>query len=167
MKQHFSTKKWYRRTQLSECGDTIIEVLIAVGILSLALTSAFVLTRQNAAVVRDTQDRATVLQLLRSQAELLRSHAFNETPATPQAQSIFGSSPAYFCMARNGSGKVNFASDVAQIEGNMSRYPAGCIFDTYYHIAIRYNASNRVFTIQGSWDTQAKGIGREQLLYKL
>lgn len=166
MTQYLLTKKWQNRKLLSERGDTIIEVLIAVGILSLALTSAFVLTRQNAAVVRDTQDRATVLQLLRSQAELLRNQSYGETAVTPPAQSIFGNS-AYFCMAQKGTGKVSFPSDVTQLEGNMSRYPADCVFDTYYHIAIRYNSATRVFAIQGSWDTQTKGVGREQLLYKL
>lgn len=58
-------------------GDTIIEVLIAIGIVSLVLTSAYVTTNRNAQVSQKIQEQGQAQKLAERQIELLRG--FNGT----------------------------------------------------------------------------------------
>ena len=55
-------------------GDTIIEVLIAIGIVSLVLTSAYALTNRNAQSAQKTQEQGQAQKLIESQIELMRGY---------------------------------------------------------------------------------------------
>lgn len=57
----------------SQRGDTIIEVLIATGIVSLVLTSAFALTSRNVRANQAVQEQAYAQKLVEKQVELLRA----------------------------------------------------------------------------------------------
>lgn len=59
----------------SERGDTIIEVLIATGIVSLVLTSAYALTNRNIQATQEVQEQAYAQKLVEQQVELLRASA--------------------------------------------------------------------------------------------
>lgn len=61
----------------NQAGDTIVEVIIAVAVVSLLLTGAFIVTNRNMQAVRDSEEHAEALQLLQGQVELLRSAAAN------------------------------------------------------------------------------------------
>jgi type II secretory pathway pseudopilin PulG len=56
-------------------GDTIIEVLIAIGIVSLVLTSAYALTNRNAQSAQKTQEQGQAQKLVESQIELMRGYS--------------------------------------------------------------------------------------------
>jgi len=72
---------------LGTAGDTIVEVLIAIAIVSLTLTSAYAVTRRNTTASQQTQEQSTALKLVERQTELLLADAnaptvlgcFNET----------------------------------------------------------------------------------------
>ncbi len=64
-----------------ERGDTIIEVLIAIGIVSLVLTSAYALTNRNVLANQETQEQAYAQKLVEQQVEILR--AADAKPTTP------------------------------------------------------------------------------------
>lgn len=53
-------------------GDTIVEVIIAVAVISLVLAGAFKITSLNITAIRDSNEHIEALQLLQGQAELLR-----------------------------------------------------------------------------------------------
>ncbi len=57
----------------AERGDTIIEVLIAIGIVSLVLTSAYALTNRNIQISQEVQEQAYAQKLVERQVELLRA----------------------------------------------------------------------------------------------
>lgn len=57
----------------SERGDTIIEVLIAIAIVSLVLTSAYALTNRNVQANQEVQEQAYAQKLIEQQVELLRA----------------------------------------------------------------------------------------------
>lgn len=59
----------------SESGDTIIEVLISILVVSTVLTGAFLSTSQSLATVHDAQERAQASKIAQSQVEKMR--AFN------------------------------------------------------------------------------------------
>jgi type II secretory pathway pseudopilin PulG len=59
----------------SERGDTIVEVLISLLVISAILVGAFVLSHNSSRNVRDAQEHAEALELLQGQVELLRTAA--------------------------------------------------------------------------------------------
>lgn len=56
---------------LGKKGDTIVEVLISLAIISVVLVSAYALTSKNTASSQEVQEQSTALKLLEKQAELL------------------------------------------------------------------------------------------------
>ena len=63
-----------RRTiPITRRGDTIVEVLIVLGIISLILGGAFVTTNKNLQTSRDTQERVNALKLAEAQVEQIRN----------------------------------------------------------------------------------------------
>ena len=68
------------RLMRSEQGDTIVEVLVAIAVVSLILVGAYVSTRQSLTTVQDTQEHSEALQLAQTQIELL--HSKHSAPAT-------------------------------------------------------------------------------------
>ncbi len=80
-----------RRFRAYQRGDTIVEVLICVLIVSVVLGGAYTTTRQSSNGVRNSQEHAEALKLIQSQVEQLR------TAGSAPAPNIFTvASP--FCM---------------------------------------------------------------------
>src|SRR5262245_22324828 len=77
-------------------GDTIVEVLVAIGVISLVLGAAYVMTNRSAQNTRAAQERDNALKLAESQVERLKGLAATNPSA------VF-SGPTPFCIADNGS----------------------------------------------------------------
>lgn len=58
-----------------QAGDTIVEVVIAIAVVSTILVGAFVVTNRSTRAVRDSEEHAQALQYLQGQVELLRHSA--------------------------------------------------------------------------------------------
>ncbi len=56
-----------------ERGDTIIEVIIAIGIVSLVLTAAYAITNRNTQVTQEVQEQSYAQKLVEEQVEVFRS----------------------------------------------------------------------------------------------
>lgn len=61
------------RRRLNQAGDTIVEVLIAIGVVGLMLTSAYAITNRSNRSLQDAQEHGQALKLVETQIELLRS----------------------------------------------------------------------------------------------
>lgn len=59
--------------RLKQAGDTIVEVLIAISVISLVLVGAYISTNQNVAVTEDAQERSQATKLVETQIEYLRT----------------------------------------------------------------------------------------------
>lgn len=81
-----------RRSRLNQRGDTIIEVLISIAIVSLILGGAYVTTNNSLRAERGAQERTDATKLVESQIEAIKSVA----SATPNA--IFVTAPGTFCI---------------------------------------------------------------------
>jgi prepilin-type N-terminal cleavage/methylation domain-containing protein len=57
---------------LGQRGDTIVEVLIAIAIISLVLVGAYATANRNANITQDTLEHSVALKLAESQIEYLR-----------------------------------------------------------------------------------------------
>ena len=83
----------------AQAGDTIIEVLIAIAVVSFVLVTAYATTNHSILATQNTQERSQALQLAQSQIEFLRStplsanNCFDST-GTPQVNNAtFGNNP--------------------------------------------------------------------------
>lgn len=57
-----------------QSGDTIVEVMIAIAVVSTILVTAYATTNKNVISTQDAQEHSQALQLVQSQVELLRSN---------------------------------------------------------------------------------------------
>jgi prepilin-type N-terminal cleavage/methylation domain-containing protein len=62
----------FRRT--NEQGDTLVEVMIAMAIISLVLVGAYVTSTRNAAALQNSQEREQAQRLVEGQIEMLRAN---------------------------------------------------------------------------------------------
>lgn len=62
----------FRGTHHSQHGDTIVEVLICLAVISLILAAAYAMTSHNVRAIQDTNERSQALQLAQQQVERLR-----------------------------------------------------------------------------------------------
>ena len=74
-----------------QAGDTIVEVILAVAIVSSVLTGAFVVTNRSSKAIRDSEEHAQALQFLQGQVEQLRSAAVfpGRVPTIPNVAYCF------------------------------------------------------------------------------
>lgn len=82
-----------------ECGDTMVEVLIAIAVVSLILGGAYVTTNRSLLATRAAQERSIALKLAEGQLEQLKGIASD--PA--RTKLIFGTTaPDPFCISPTG-----------------------------------------------------------------
>jgi prepilin-type N-terminal cleavage/methylation domain-containing protein len=60
--------------QIGQRGDTIVEVLISMAIISLVLAGAYTTSTRNSALIQGSQEREQAQRLVEGQIENLRSH---------------------------------------------------------------------------------------------
>lgn len=125
-------------------GDTIIEVLISIAVVSLVLAGAYAITNRNLSTTQDTQEHGQALLLVQQQIEGLRALSaanvdlattFPISSATPNCVNLTGT-PA----AASGA-PCSMASDGSAC-GN-----AAC-----YTVAITQPSSG-VYEVKASWDS--------------
>jgi len=75
-----------RALNRQQTGDTIVEVLICIAVVSTILAGAFVVSNRSSVAVRTSEEHAQALQYLQGQIELLRADAAGKMYATMPAQ---------------------------------------------------------------------------------
>lgn len=76
-------------------GDTIVEVLIAMAVISLVLAGAYATTNRSLLATRSAQERSNALKLVESQLEQIKGMASSNPDA------IFGTVPGTFCVTQD------------------------------------------------------------------
>lgn len=162
--------------RLTQTGDTIVEVLIALAILGSAFGISYATANQGLSSARNSEEHSQALQYINKQLELLRSAAQNADANTPTG--IFKQTVA-FCLTESAPVAVvpftsgytpgNDATANVQATGS-GKYPAACSVNGLYNYAITYTkgANQDVYKVYVSW----QGIGtfgaqQETLSYKL
>lgn len=149
-------RPFFRPQSLRERGDTIVEVLIAITVISAVLGGAYVATNRSFLASRDAQERTAGLKLVESQLEQLKG-VIASSPNT-----IFGGSvPASFCV----TGPTSVADS-----GNSACYldssgtPTGG--EPRYHLSI--TRSGNTFTVKNDWAAVRGGAQNHiQMKYRL
>ena len=78
---------------LKEAGDTIVEVLIAIVLISTILVAAYQMTNRNTAMIQDTQEHTVALKLAESQLETLQQNV-NIFPNNGSSLCFVGADPS-------------------------------------------------------------------------
>jgi prepilin-type N-terminal cleavage/methylation domain-containing protein len=133
--------------RLSQRGDTLVEVLIAIAIVSLILGGAFVTTNRNLQATREAQERGNAQKLVESQIEQIK----NIVSSNPT--SIFGAgAPASFCI--NAAGAVVASSNAAcAVNSSGVATTAEPVFRL---VATR---AGNTFTVTNTWSKLTSGGG--------
>lgn len=146
--------------KLSQMGDTIVEVLIAIAVISAILGGAFAVAHNSQQGVRDSQEHAQGLKLLESQVEQLRAAASDKTSP------VF--TLASFCMYQGSAYSTTNGNCKQDSAGNSP--PGGQL---EYDLVIKCQGSCSAaggykFNAQVTWD-EVTGNGRasENMVYRL
>jgi Tfp pilus assembly protein PilV len=148
-----------RMTRLHQCGDTIVEVLIAITIVSLILGGAYVTSHNSLDATEDAQEHASALQLAQAQIELLRAMATT-------GNSIFTTSTP-FCIETNGTVKTTVASCTVDSAGVVSGVAAQNIYLVQVISRSGSGAGPYTFTAQGTWPGLENKTDEVQLMYRI
>ena len=154
-----------KNRRLLRRGDTIVEVLIAVAIVSSVLAGAFTVTQKSTQAVRDGQERSEVLHILQGQVEMVRSTAME---AAGYTDPLFDSTH-YFCMVEGTANRQDFtdpnppASDYSNYNSACKNLGAGHL----YNVADSYDGIANVFTFQAHWQNVSGSSDNEVLYYKV
>ncbi len=137
----------FNRT-VNQRGDTIVEVLIAVAVMSSVLAGAFTVSQKSVIAVRDSQERGEMLQTLQGQVEQVRSIAMQSTSVTDP---IFASPD--FCIDKTVPTPTRVNQPVTFDINDLSSYSAGCTdINTRYNVNVKYDSATSTFVFTGKWD---------------
>lgn len=103
------------RRDLGQKGDTIIEVMIAVGIVSLVLTAAYAVTNRSVQSSQQAQEQSYGQKLVEQQVELLRAAATK--PALAGCFDQTGSFQTLLASCKKTNGGAVYALTVKNISG--------------------------------------------------
>lgn len=143
--------------KLRESGDTIVEVLICIAVISTVLGGAFVTLNRTTNQNRRAQERSEAVRYVQSQLEFLKANP--PTVAT-----------AMFCYTNTGTTQtiVGPASSFPTLSN--SSYPAACIDSTYgrYRTAILKddysNPPNITYSVRVRWDAIGASLNEEEVV---
>lgn len=168
-------------SRLNSSGDTIVEVLIAIAVIGVVLSGAFVAINRDSNTSLQVQERSQAIKLVETQLERLKGVASNPTLA------VFDTStPRVFCLDSSLS-RQNFSlAAVPSLNTDnfavlpTGNYPANCVVDsggsTYgassqsvpFSVSLERNASdNHTFTARARSERAGGGRDEISITYRL
>jgi prepilin-type N-terminal cleavage/methylation domain-containing protein len=138
-----------------ERGDTLVEVLIAIAVVSLVLGGAYATTNRSLLASRDAQERGNALKLAQSQLEQVKGLA-----ATDPAKIFAGAAPSSFCIT---DGNIVHASTQAECAMDGAGNPT--TNEPKYQLAVVRTGNN--FTVTNRWaNVHGDSTNQVQLKYR-
>lgn len=149
--------------RLTQTGDTIVEVLIALVIVSTIMGGAYLSSNSSLTNSRQSQERGEALKYVETHLERLRANAATDN-------GIF--SEEKFCFDTNGTvtslSKLP-AATAADDDFSTAEYPTACNYGGIpYHLSVVQDNTNNVFVVRARWDS-ANGKERDEvkILYRV
>lgn len=147
----------FKRLQRNQRGDTIVEVLISIAVISLILGGAYVTTNNSLRAERGAQERTDASKLVESQIEALKNLADTGNTAMFNTSGfcITDGATISTSVSTNNTCKFN-----ATGSNNNTTQPV-------YYINITRNVNT--FTITNTWDSIENSGGKDtvQMTYKV
>ncbi len=138
-------------------GDTLVEVLIAIAVVSLILGGAYVTTNRSLQATRAAQERAIALKLAESQIERLKGQM-----SVPSSAAAVMGMTGDFCISYVTTGPVTLPNNACDLSTDGTYTGAEPIF----HISIK--RTNFDFVLTETWyNVGGKNTDKLQLRYRL
>lgn len=135
-----------------QAGDTIVEVLIAIGVVSLVLVGAFLVSNNSTKTVQDNQERTQAQQILQAQVEELK--VIIDGGGDP----ITGGGANPYCKSKT-DGSYIAAADMTQcLDVVVGGAPDG-------KITISRDGNN-IYTFTITWSSIKGGQGWQSFVYR-
>ena len=139
---------------LNQRGDTIVEVLISIAVVSLILGGAYVTTNNSLQGTRAAQERSDAVKVVESQLEAVKSMAVGNPTA------LFGAATTgTFCVV-NGA-PVGVANAGCKVNAK------GIATSTQPVFSISITRTNNTFVITNTWNTLKGTQDRIQMTYRV
>lgn len=135
-----------QRLALKQRGDTIVEVLISIAVISLIMGGAFVITNRSLQGTRRAQERQNALKLVESQLEQIKN--LSATSGSP----IFSISTPVCITPAGAIVADSNAACAVDTEGNPSTT------EPVFHLSI--SRSGNTFTVTNNW-ANVRGTGND------
>jgi type II secretory pathway pseudopilin PulG len=158
----------HTKTRLKNNGDTIIEVLIALAVISLVLVGAYVSTQKSTLDVRDSQEHTEALKLLQTQIESIKGLSVGGDTSVFHTGSLF-------CIKQDSSG-IAAASPLhptlppASTDTFSNDYyaPECKNFGKggFYNVAIHYESGTNTFNLVVRWTSVHGSTDEVAMSYK-
>ncbi len=130
-----------RRLHGSARGDTMVEVLISIAVVSLILSGAYVTTNRSLQATRGAQERAIALKLAESQIERIKG-----LMATPAGAAALQGMVTPFCILPTTGQPAAVSGIVCDFASSGT---ASNTAEPIFHISIVRNAND--FTLTATW----------------
>lgn len=144
-------RRWISVKDLGQAGDTIVEVLIAIAIISLVLTAAYATTNRNTIATQNNEEHIQAQHLVEAQIEALRAQ--NGINATGEC--FNGADEVGTCNAFTAAGSG--ATYTLKVEG-----PTGLVTPT--------DGTERTYTVTATWTSlgaQTDNNSNISMIYRL
>lgn len=151
-------------------GDTFVEVLIAIAVVTSVLGIVYATMNRNLAIMRNNQERTEASKIAQSQIEAIKA-----AMATDAGRSRINSfdSNAPFCISLT-NGDIDeisvSATPVASLQADiLSSANYDTCISSFYHYVVKRNGSglDPTFTITVRWDTLGGGRSQTQMTYRV
>lgn len=155
----------------SSKGDTIIEVLISIAVISAVISGTFTILNRSVIQGRQAQERVEATKLASQQIERIKSIAptYNDA-TTPTALNALSSNN--YCIATDRKIYTLSSGSIAPLANNddFTKYNANCVMSSRYHVGVVVTGTspdyNLAITVR--WNTLgASDRSETKLNYKI
>lgn len=158
--------KAYRSSRITNrrrrtAGDTIVEVLICILLMSVILGGAYTTVRRSSIGIRNSQEHTEALKRLESQIEQLRANAGSSTPT------IFTTGTP-FCMIDGAAVSLTSGPDAPKCTQNANGQPSSVA--PAYKLSIQRSpvpGGRTLFTVRADWDAITGTPAQETLFFRM
>lgn len=160
----------FRRLMRREAGDTIVEVLIAIAVISSVLAITYSIMSRNLAMMRDNQERTEAAKLAQGQLEALRARWATETGR----DDLLAQAGTGFCIDTNGMGLPGLSGGAPNndlsTDDFAEDYPAECVSNNIFHIGVKLQSdglTTATYQVTVRWDALTGSRGQVIYAYML
>jgi type II secretory pathway pseudopilin PulG len=153
--------------KITSTGDTIVEVLISMAVVSLILSGAYATVNRTVINARQAQERGEAIKQVEGQLEKLRTLSKDPTNGVATTTSVF-------CVSRTTGSLQSFTAPAVNPPmpsldiDNFANYPADCAEGTApvnYYMSIERN--NEIYTVRARWDRLGGERDEVVIVYRL
>ena len=148
-----------------QAGDTMVEVLIAIAVISSVLGSAYAITNRSVQTNQGSQERSVATKVAEAQLELLKSYTQNGAGVLPDDFCLYIDTASNSIMSQNIPPAPPHPDNCYRdADGNLSTAPG----DRRYQLAVNRSTagSESLFTVNVDWDGPTGQRDSVSMVYK-